>query len=447
MPARLKPYNYQYRGQYPKALKGERGQRVFVGGHYDFMPTLRHIADCVSEIRRADGSRFIPVIPYFHDIDPHKVMEEDRQMVRDCGHAIFEVSDLGGQLIEMEESLRINLRSLLVYAVREDTGLEPERGRLTITTCGHPFTSYVTTDELRTKIRSFLLELKEPPGYIIRAIEPKQAESEIYQIHELIRDENHDEAKTTTNQFMSTSPAGGLVDAHLALALIASREGDAEGARHALRPADAACDTPADQSEVAYYKGLIKREQGDWGKAIRELRRAERLQPEDARVLVSLGFAYARSGGAANLRKAIVYERSALRVVQTKAKPRREIQRRNAILTEVQAKNNLAYYLYLQAKTEIRRERKVSKAEEILSLTEDLPLYHRRLGRRSGTMLDTRACALILSAQLRGSITMLDEAKALLSHARAIQSNEAIEEHWREALDMTAKLESARRTL
>lgn len=444
MPGRVQPYNYQYRGQYPRELKGEKNQRVFVGGHYDFMPTLRHVADCVSETRRDDGSRFISVIPYFHKIDQHKVMDEDRQMVSECGRAIFEVSDLGGQLIEMEEALRIGLRTLLVYAVREDEALEPERGRLTITTCGHPFTSYVTTGELREKIRSFLLELKEPPGYIIRFIESKAAEAEIQQLHELIRDENHREAMDAIDQFVRAEPTDGLVDAYLAQALVESRTGDIKKVTRAFRRAKAACRNSADESELAYYRGLIERERDEWAKAKKQLRLASRLQPEDPRILVQLGYVHERSGGASNLKKAIDYERLALQAAKRRSRPTRHIQWKNAVSTEVQARNNLAYYLYLQCKTETSLAKKERVAEEILTLTQEFPLHHRRLGQRKSWLLDTRACALLLSAELHGSMAMLDEAKTLLNHARSIASSPAIEENWRKALDLTAKLEAAR---
>jgi hypothetical protein len=47
----------------PEGLPGKREQRVFIGGQYDFMPTLRELARFVHEISSPE-KKLIPIIPY-----------------------------------------------------------------------------------------------------------------------------------------------------------------------------------------------------------------------------------------------------------------------------------------------------------------------------------------------------------------------------------------------
>lgn len=446
MDKRTQPYFYEYGGQYPKELIGTPEQRVFVGGHYDFMPNVRFIADCVTELRTPSGDPFIAIIPYFHRIDPHEVMEEDRQMVRICARAIFDASDPGGQLIEMEEALRLGKPTLVVYAVREDKDLDPERGRLTVTTCGHPFTSYVTFDELKEKIRVFLLGLKEPRGYVIRRLTSEEQERAVFGIHTLVRDGRHDVAREEIKR-VNSQYSGGVLDAWLALALVEQRESSPRAVRRALGFASKVAADDGDKAEIGYYRGLIALEQEHWEKATREFRDAQRLKPADPRVLVACGFAYRRRGGPRNLQRAVKYMEDALHTIEKQPVPETEIQQRMATLTRMQAANNLAYYYFERAKSEQNRRRQVTLAEKALELSEDLPVYHRRLRRRSAAWLHTRGCALLFSAQLHSNVRLLEEAKTILSHARAMGTDRRVEATWQHALELTTELESSTKKL
>lgn len=434
-------YSYEHRSQYPKELEGTFEQRVFVGGHYDFMPILRFIADCVSEIRTRTSDPFIPVIPYFHNIDPHAVMEEDRQMVRNCARAIFDVSDLGGQLIEIEEAFRLNKPTLLVYPVREDSDLDPERGRLTITTCGHPFISYVTFDELKEKIAIFLLGLKESKGYLIRALDDEEQESAIFHIHSLIRDERYGEARKAINKLNSQN-SQGVVDAWLALALIEQREGDLKAVKHALHKASQGSIDKRDKAEVAYYRGLIAIEVEHWEKAKREFMQAERLRPDNPRILNALTYAYRRVGGQRNLNKAIKYAEKALEILKKEPSPKTEIQQRMATIAEINARNNLAYYICEAADAEQDIRKKTRLVSKAMILSEELPVYHRRLRRRNPAWLHTRGCALLLDTELHGSVRSLEDAKTIIGHARAMGTYPQAEKSWKRALELTYQLRS-----
>lgn len=433
------PYVYEHGAQYSKELNGKPEQRVFVGGHYDFMPIIRFIAECVAEIPTPAGDPFIPIIPYFHRIDPHKVMEEDRWMVDQCGRAIFETSDLGGQLVEMEQALRSHKPTLVVYGVREDEDLDPERGRLTVTTCGHPFASYVSFDELREKIRVFLLGLKERGGYVIRRLASEEREHAIFRIHTLVRDGKYAEAKEEIDTVNSQGPEG-VLDAWLALALIVHREGDPRAVRHALQSATNAATDDHDMAEIAYCRGLIAVEQKHWEKATRELGEALELKPSDPRILVLRGFAFKQRGGQRRLKTAMTCMENALREIEKQPAPETEIQRRMATLTTMQAKNNLAYYCCLLVETVQDRRKQRNLAQKALELSEDLPVYHRRFRRRNAAWLHTRGCALLLNAQLQRSAKLLEEAKTILGHARAMEMDPRVEDNWQRALQLTTKL-------
>jgi len=436
MSQQTQPYSYEYGGQHPRELRGTPEQRVFVGGHYDCMPIVRFIANCVAEIRAPSGDPFIPIIPYFHRIDPHKVMEEDRQMVGECGTAIFDASDLGGQLIEMEAAFHLHKPTLVVFPVREDKDLDPERGRLTITTCGHPFTSYVTLDELKEKVKVFLLGLQEPRGYIIRRLTNHEQERSISQIHTLVRDGKHDEARQEIDRVCSQY-SGGVLDAWLARALIEQRDNNATAVKRALRFASKVAAEDVDKAEIAYYRGLIAFDTEHWEKATREFHRAQKLKPQDPRILVAHGFAFRRRG---NLRRALRYMEATLEAIENQPVPETEIQQKMTLLTKMQATNNLAYYYYERAESEQDRRKQISLAEKALELSEDLPIYHRRIRRRNAAWLHTRGCALLLNAKLYSNVRLLEEAKTILGHARAMGMHPEVEHAWKRALQLTAQL-------
>jgi hypothetical protein len=92
-------------------LPGNREQRVFIGGQYDFMPTLRILAEFVRDISTEENTLF-PIIPYDYDIPDEETMDGDIRILNDCKYAIFDLSDLGAQLVEMEDARRTVISTL-----------------------------------------------------------------------------------------------------------------------------------------------------------------------------------------------------------------------------------------------------------------------------------------------------------------------------------------------
>lgn len=64
----------------PEDLPGKFEERVFVGGNYDFTPTLRAIAQYVSEISLPER-RFFPVVPLDYKIEIEETMDWDLRIL------------------------------------------------------------------------------------------------------------------------------------------------------------------------------------------------------------------------------------------------------------------------------------------------------------------------------------------------------------------------------
>ena len=140
---------FQWSKPSPESLPGSREQRVFVGGQYDFMPTLRVIAQFICDISSPEKT-FYPVIPLDFKIEEEETMDRDLEILARCKYAIFDLSDLGAQLVEMQEARQKQtaIETLLVYPVRERRN-EPVRGRRTVLSFGLPHFGYSTFHELK----------------------------------------------------------------------------------------------------------------------------------------------------------------------------------------------------------------------------------------------------------------------------------------------------------
>src|SRR2546422_386276 len=84
-------------------------------------------------------------------------MPLDLEILNRCRYAIFDLTDLGAQLVEMQEAKQKKIRSLLVYPVRERRN-EPERGRRTVLSFDLPHFGYTNFAELRGCVWRFLTD-------------------------------------------------------------------------------------------------------------------------------------------------------------------------------------------------------------------------------------------------------------------------------------------------
>jgi len=277
----------------PEHLPGTRQQRVFVGGHYDFMPTLRAIAQFISEFSCPEKKLF-PIIPIDYEIEVEETIDWDIEMLDRCRYAIFDLSDLGAQLVEMQWAKQRHTRidTLLVYPVRGRVN-EPERGRRTILSFGLPHFGYKTFDELKGIAWRFLMEAPCELDHSPRIIHDPALDREIRRIRVLLGQSKPDRAMQVVESLLKQTRYKEALEPWLQKAVIGCRKSDKEMCDNALHEVTKLSTGDKDkEAEVWYYKGIIERLQPspDWEKARTDLIEAEKLRPNDGRILQLLGY-------------------------------------------------------------------------------------------------------------------------------------------------------------
>lgn len=97
-------------------------KRVFVGGSYKDLPTLRQIAKYLEE------KKFMPIIAL--DFDRPKDMtthDFDLLLLHNCKYAVFELSIPAGQYIEVEGAFSYGIKTYGVCKAREKGSLESKK--------------------------------------------------------------------------------------------------------------------------------------------------------------------------------------------------------------------------------------------------------------------------------------------------------------------------------
>lgn len=422
----------------PEHLPGERSQRVFIGGHYDFMPTLRLIDQFISSISCPE-KRLVPIIPLDYDIEVEETIDWDIEILERCAYAIFDLSDLGAQLVEMQCAKQRHTRTetLLVYPVRERVN-EPQRGRRTVLSFGLPHFGYMTFDELRGIVWRFLMGAPAGKDYPPRIIHDPVLDAQIRRIRVLLGQSRLDRAKRIAQSLLNGPKYKDTLEPWLLMALIACRTSDKGLLQTSLDEAMKLSKGEDDSAEVWYYKGVIERLQPspDWEKAKAKLVEAEKLKPNDGRILQALGYVLWEAGK----KKAAV------------EKTRKALGDRNMPdpLVAVQGINNLGYFLSEQA---VPGREGDPNLQEALEATEYLYAYHKVFRRRDGSWLDTRGWILKLQAEsLAGNPQRREEAKKasqqavkILEEAERAETNpeqrsKYIEPHLQAARDLESKL-------
>jgi len=270
-----------------------RSERVFVGGQYDFMPTLRAIAQFVTDISY-ENKRLFPIIPLDYEIEEEETMDRDLEIVNRCGYAIFDLSDLGAQLVEMQEARQKanTIKSLLVYPVRDRVN-EPLRGRRTVISFGLPHFGYMTFDELKGIVWRFLMDAPVEKDHAPRAIYDPILDRQIRRIRISLAQAHIDDSLKLTKKLLRQNPYKTSLDVWLQLALISCRNSDNKTCDNALKQAQKFSKDYKDKAEVWYYKGIIEGiTPEDWKRAKINLLRAKKYNPGDGRILQLLGYAF-----------------------------------------------------------------------------------------------------------------------------------------------------------
>lgn len=144
-------------------MPGTYDKRVFIGGAYDDLPTLRLIENYV----KANG--YIPMLAFDFDIpismDVHSF---DILLLHNCKFAIFELSLAAGQYNEVEWAINL-LRKETVGLCKSREGESKEKALQKISSMikalfergGYPIITYSDFNELKSIIKSILKEWEE----------------------------------------------------------------------------------------------------------------------------------------------------------------------------------------------------------------------------------------------------------------------------------------------
>lgn len=399
----------------PDKLPGTFENRVFIGGQYDFMPNLKWIAQYVREIGPPlVGRRFETVIPYDYDIPEEQTMDWDLAILGQCRYAIFDMSDLGAQLVEMQEAKQKQnmISSLVVYPVRDKNRRhEPERGKRTIYSFGLPYFGYVELEELKDVIARFLHGGPRSGEWPTHHVADSELEK-CLRIVKLLR--GKDELAKAWEYLCEECPVRATsIELWLEKALIGTQLESVVDQREVQKAWDEARKLSSPgcpdcyQAEFVYYQSLVKHWQArnatdkKRSETIRLLtdaadlmKKAGQLVPRDARFPFLEAY---RRWELADENKSETEKVLNEAVRLTEESLTREIY---DPLVEIMARNNLAYfYCALADKNRANRTKRTEYVAKALDYSEGLPSYHKLFRRMHGYWLDTRAWALYLRAE------------------------------------------------
>jgi len=149
-------------------LPGIHDNRVFVGGNYDFLATLKELENYVKE------TSFHPILAWNYNVDLSRVREIDLRLLHNCKYAVFEISSHAGELNEIERTKDYETQPFCFYQIRDkDNNKPPSQVTSMITSYNIPFFGYSTFKELRNHIKNIFKDLErglssESSRYIIR---------------------------------------------------------------------------------------------------------------------------------------------------------------------------------------------------------------------------------------------------------------------------------------
>jgi tetratricopeptide (TPR) repeat protein len=419
---------------HPEALPGKKEQRVFIGGQYDFMPTLREIARFVCEISSPD-KKLIPIIPYDFmksGIPETETMEWDLSILANCRYAIFDLSGLGAQLVEMQEADPKYIDSLIVYPVRERRN-EPERGQRTVLSFGLPHFGYRTFYELKGIVWRFLTEAPVIGDYTPRIMYDPTLDCETRRIRVLLATGREGRAEDILKKLVRCDPYRRALELWLQLAVVGHCRDNDGLTEDALNEAiKIAGEDSHAKAEVAYCQGTIYWLKNKLEDAKSYLESADALNPGVGWFLMRLGYV---NWLLKDTKAAINNTKKAL---DDESIP-------DPLVTII-AINNLAYF-YCEEACKTGDAKIINKAYE---LTKYLPAHHHVFRSKNGAWLETRGFAAKLMAKHlaadqphegRKAREAWDIARTALEEARTLEpENDYIKKQWREVLELEKEL-------
>ena len=128
-------------------LPGTWDKRVFIGGDYDHLSTLRDIQEAVI------ASGFEPIIPFYFMVPEKLIHHHDLMLLHCCRLGIFEATLPAGQLMEIERAKDYDVKTILFIADRDGP---PHSLSMMIQTAGHTIELYKDTPDLKQKVKNWL---------------------------------------------------------------------------------------------------------------------------------------------------------------------------------------------------------------------------------------------------------------------------------------------------
>jgi hypothetical protein len=130
-------------------IPGEYEKRVFIGGNYDLLPTLRKIGGYVEEY----GLQ--PIIAFDYNVS--NIHDDDLRLLHNCKYAIFEVTKSAGEIMELERCRDYRTQVLVVFQTREKYEIPAQVSSMILAT-GFTRRGYAKFDHLKDCVKDFLFE-------------------------------------------------------------------------------------------------------------------------------------------------------------------------------------------------------------------------------------------------------------------------------------------------
>ena len=131
-------------------IPGSYNKRVFIGGDYSHYPLIREMKRTVSDLG------FTPIVANEFEMREEEIHDCTMRLLHSCKNAIFDVSTISGALMEIERIRDYNTRALIVFSIKEKTGIPKQQ----VTRMIDPALSqrgYRDFEELHRIIENFLV--------------------------------------------------------------------------------------------------------------------------------------------------------------------------------------------------------------------------------------------------------------------------------------------------
>ncbi|MCH8296927.1 MAG: tetratricopeptide repeat protein [Chloroflexi bacterium] len=418
--------------------------QIFVGGQYDFMPTLRQIAEYVKETS-SPAKQFFPVIPFDDpSISVGETLAQDLMILHRCEAAIFDLSDLGAQLVEMQYAKNNGIRSLIVYPIRTRKNV-PERGRRTVLSFDMNHFGYLDFQELRSVIWRFLLGGGIQRDYARRDVPDRELDCQLRHVKALELATNHTEARNLIDRLTKEYPKN--VDVWLESAFATFRQGEKPESDANLEVAESLATSEIDKAEISYFRAIFAIEEGRLEDALNLLKDADKQKPDDARILMVLGYVMWIVGSKRSDKK---LKQNAVKITEmvveeTSRSGGSKIQVSDPVVAVSAINNIVAFrcdeYDIPEKRPDGQKSSVLDHIRRLDELSEDLESWHRAFERTRMGWLDSRGFARLLLAEAIKDKQMAQEATQILYRSLLGDSeNLVIRRHYQRARTLVQEL-------